>query len=454
MRERHDTVVVGGGQAGLAMSAVLQRWGREHVVLERRRVAERWRTERWDSLRFQFPNWSLQLPGYSYRGSDPDGFAHYGEIIRLLEAYATDIPVREHTAVVGLGEDHDHGGFVVSVAGGALHARRVVVATGPFQRPHIPRLSRAVSPSVLQLDPTRYRCPAGLPDGAVLVVGSGGSGCQIADELSRAGRRVYLSVSRHRRVPRPDPRPELFLDFMPRIKDACAAVLNVSTGGGLGMTRAERLRAAVATSPEMASLNVGSLNFGIFPMLEKYSRWKHDWEPAFLEMTRDHIFRNTFADLEHIVKELGQGHGTRFEFECYDLGHLYNLAWLIDQDWLEPPFFVQLVFGVLGGVGADLDNLQHLHTIADKLFGNSYEWSVLAAGRHQMPFATQAAMLGGNLPVGMEDSLFIGPGELTPSNAAQVRKIRGIIEALGFEVATPAQARERLALKGADHVAF
>ena len=204
----------------------------------------------------------------------------------------------------------------------------------------------------------------------------------------------------------------------------------------------------------MASLNVGSLNFGIFPMLEKYTNWQHDWEPKFLEMTRDFIFRNTFGDMEYVVKELGQGHGTKFEFECYDLGHLYNLAWLIDQGWIEPPFFVQMVFGILGGVGADLDNLMHMHTIAQKLFGDSYEWSVLAAGRHQMSFATQAALLGGNLRVGMEDSLYIGPGALTPSNAAQVTKIRGIIEALGHTVATPAQARERLGLKGVDLVTF
>jgi uncharacterized protein (DUF849 family) len=280
---------------------------------------------------------------------------------------------------------------------------------------------------------------------------------EIADaavEAARAGAAVIHLHARDPETGRPDPRPELFLDFMGRISAECDAVLNVSTGGGLGMTREERLRAAVATSPEMASLNVGSLNFGIFPMLEKYTQWKHDWEPAFLEMTRDFIFKNTFADLEYVVKELGQGHGTRFEFECYDLGHLYNLAWLIDQGWLEPPYFVQMVFGVLGGVGADLDNLQHMHTIAQKLFGDSYEWSVLAAGRHQMSFATQAAMLGGNLRVGMEDSLFIGPGELTPSNAAQVAKIRGIVEALGYTVATADEARQRLALKGADRVTF
>jgi uncharacterized protein (DUF849 family) len=277
---------------------------------------------------------------------------------------------------------------------------------------------------------------------------------QASIEAAEAGAAIIHLHARNPETGQPDPRPELFQQFMPQIANACDAVINVSTGGGLGMTREERLRAAVTTSPEMASLNVGSLNFGIFPMLEKYSQWKHDWEPEFLEMTRDFVFKNTFADLEYIVKELAGGHGTRFEFECYDLGHLYNLAWLIDQGWLEPPYFVQMVFGILGGVGADLDNLQHMHTIAEKLFGDSYEWSVLAAGRHQMSFATQAAMLGGNLRVGMEDSLYIGPGELTPSNASQVKKIRGIVESLGHRIATPAEARQRLALKGAEHVAF
>jgi uncharacterized protein (DUF849 family) len=275
---------------------------------------------------------------------------------------------------------------------------------------------------------------------------------QASVEAAEAGAAIIHLHARNPETGQPDPRPELFHDFMSRIAAESDAVLNVSTGGGLGMTREERLRAAVSVSPEMASLNVGSLNFGVFPMLEKYSQWKHDWEPAFLEMTRDFIFRNTFADLEYVVKQLGQGHGTRFEFECYDLGHLYNLAWLLDQGWLEPPYFVQMVFGVLGGVGADLDNLLHMHTIAQKLFGDSYEWSVLAAGRHQLGFATQAAMLGGNLRVGMEDSLFIGPGELTLSNAHQVAKIRSIIESLGHTVATPTQARERLGLKGADGV--
>jgi putative flavoprotein involved in K+ transport len=202
MRAHHDTVVIGGGQAGLAMSAVLQQHGREHVVLERRAVGERWRTERWESLRFQFPNWSLELPGYAYSGQDPDGFAQWREILRVIEGYAASIraPVREHTEVTGLRADD--GGFVLSIPDGAIHARRVVVATGPFQRPRIPLLSRDIASSVLQTDPTRYRRPEDLPEGAVLVVGSGASGCQIGDELLRAGRTVFLSVSRHRRVPR------------------------------------------------------------------------------------------------------------------------------------------------------------------------------------------------------------------------------------------------------------
>jgi uncharacterized protein (DUF849 family) len=277
---------------------------------------------------------------------------------------------------------------------------------------------------------------------------------QAAVDAARAGAAIIHLHARDPETGRPDSRPELFQQFMPRIASECDAVLNVSTGGGLGMSRDDRLRAAVAMSPEMASLNVGSMNFGIFPMQTRHSQWQHEWEPAFLDMTRDLVFKNTFADLEHIVKEFGQGHGTRFEFECYDLGHLYNVAWLVDQGWLEPPFFVQMVFGILGGAGADLDNLMHMHTIADRLLGDSYEWSVLAAGRHQMPFATHAATLGGNVRVGMEDSLYIGPGELATSSAAQVQKIRGIVEALGYQVATPAEARSRLALKGADRVGF
>lgn len=277
---------------------------------------------------------------------------------------------------------------------------------------------------------------------------------QASVEAAEAGAAIIHLHARNPENGRPDPNPDLFMEFLPRIKQQSNAVLNVSTGGGLGMTREERLRAAVRASPEMASLNVGSLNFGIFPMLSRYKDWKHDWEPQFLEMTRDFIFKNTFADIEYVIRELGEGHGTKFEFECYDLGHLYNLAWIVEQGWVKPPFFVQMVFGILGGVGPDLDNLMHMHTIAEKLFGGSYEWSVLAAGRHQMPFATQAALLGGNLRVGMEDSLYIGPGRKATSNAEQVRKIRQIVENLGRTVATPDEARQRLGLKGADEVKF
>ena len=205
----------------------------------------------------------------------------------------------------------------------------------------------------------------------------------------------------------------------------------------------------------MASLNMGSMNFGIFPMLQKYDDFQHEWEHPFLEMTEDFIFPNTFKTIRYALENLGQTHGTKFEFECYDLGHLYNVKWFVDQGLIKPPFFIQMVFGILGGMGAELDHLVHLHKTADRLFGpENYEWSVLAAGRHQMPFATQSAMLGGNLRVGLEDSLFIGKGELATSNAQQVSRIREIIESLGLTVATAAEARERLALKGGDRVAF
>jgi uncharacterized protein (DUF849 family) len=277
---------------------------------------------------------------------------------------------------------------------------------------------------------------------------------QAAIGAAEAGATIIHLHARNPDNGKPDPRAETFEQFLPVIKDGCGAILNISTGGGLGMSIEERILAANTFAPEMASLNVGSMNFGIFPMASRYSEWKHDWEADFLNMTRDFIFPNTFTDIEFILKELGERHGTRFEFECYDLGHLYNLAYFVDQGMIEPPFFVQMVFGVLGGVGPDLDNLMHLHTIADRLFGDSYEWSVLAAGRHQMPFAAQSAMLGGNLRVGLEDSLYIGRGDLARSNAQQVEKIRTVIEELGLRVATPEEARDRLALKGVEHVNF
>lgn len=275
-----------------------------------------------------------------------------------------------------------------------------------------------------------------------------------AIEASAAGASIIHLHARRPENGRPDYRPETFMEFLPVIKEQCDAVINVSTGGGLGMTIDERLAAAKAASPEMASLNMGSLNFGIFPMAQKYDEWKYDWEKDFLEMTRDFIFPNTFKTIEYALRTLGDEHGTRFEFECYDLGHLYNLAYFVDQGLIKPPFFIQLIYGILGGAGADMDNLTHMHSIATKLFGDDFEWSVLAAGRHQMPFATQAASMGGNLRVGLEDSLYIGKGELAKSNADQVSKIRGIIESLGNTVATTTETRQRLALKGSDNVQF
>lgn len=235
---------------------------------------------------------------------------------------------------------------------------------------------------------------------------------QIAEasiEAAEAGASIIHLHARDPETGKPDPNPDLFMQFLPRIKQATDAVMNVSTGGGLGMSREERLLAATRTSPEMASMNIGSMNFGIFPMKDKYSNWKHAWEPEFLDMTRDFIFRNTFADIEYCLKELGEGHGTRFEFECYDLGHLYNLAWILDQGWIKGPIFVQMVFGILGGVGADLDNLMHMHTIANKLFGDDYEWSVLAAGRHQIPFTTQSALLGATSGSGWRTACISAP---------------------------------------------
>lgn len=274
-------------------------------------------------------------------------------------------------------------------------------------------------------------------------------------EAAEAGASIIHLHARDPETGKPDPRPETFMQFLPVIKQATDAVINVSTGGGLGMTMDERLLAATTASPEMASLNMGSMNFGIFPLLQKFTEWKHDWEPEFLEMTKDFIFPNTFKTIEYALKTLGEGHGTKFEFECYDLGHLYNVKWFIDQGLIKPPFFIQMVFGILGGAGSDLSNLMHMHQIADKLFGpENYEWSVLAAGKNQMPFATQSAMLGGNLRVGLEDSLYIGAGKLAESNADQVKKIRTIIEEMGLSVATPEEARERLALKGNDAVKF
>ena len=253
---------------------------------------------------------------------------------------------------------------------------------------------------------------------------------------------------------RPTPDPDVCMQFLPPIKEACDAVINITTGGGHGMTVDERLEAPLRIKPEMSSLNMGSMNFGLFPMLARYDEFRFEWERAHLENSRDFIFRNTFKDIEHILETLGEGCGTRFEFECYDIGHLYNLAHFLDRGLVKPPLFIQSIFGILGGIGADPENVTHMRRIADKLFGDQYIWSVLAGGRHQIPLVTMSAVMGGNVRVGLEDSLYAGKGRLATSNAEQVSIVRRILERLSLEIATPDEAREMLALKGADQVAF
>lgn len=280
---------------------------------------------------------------------------------------------------------------------------------------------------------------------------------EIASQAIDAAHAGAAILHLHARDPgngRPTPDPAVFMQFLPKIKSETDAVINISTGGGPGMTVDERIAAALHASPEMASLNMGSMNFGLYPLLAKYPEWKHDWEPKFLEMTRDFIFRNTFKDIETILEKLGEGCGTRFEFECYDVGHLYNLAHFLDRGLVKPPLFVQTIFGILGGIGADEENLIHMRRMALKLFGEDHEWSVLAAGRFQMPYVTRAGISGGNVRVGLEDSLYLGKGQMAENNAQQVSKIRRILEDLSLTIATPDEARQRLALKGGDQVGF
>jgi uncharacterized protein (DUF849 family) len=275
-----------------------------------------------------------------------------------------------------------------------------------------------------------------------------------AVEAAAAGAAVLHLHARDPRDGRPTPDPSVFMQFLPRIKESCDAVVNITTGGGQGMSLDERLAAALRASPELASLNMGSMNFGMYPMLGRYDNFKYDWEARYLESSRNWIFRNTFGDIESILERLGKQHGTRFEFECYDTGHLYTLAHFLDRKLVTPPLFVQSIFGILGGQGADPENLLHARRIADKLFGTEYRWSVMASGRHQIPFTTMAALNGANVRVGLEDSLYSGKGRLATSNAEQVRLIRQILEALSLEVASAAEAREILALKGGANVAF
>jgi uncharacterized protein (DUF849 family) len=282
-----------------------------------------------------------------------------------------------------------------------------------------------------------------------------------ADEIAEssvaaaeAGAAILHLHAREPETGKPSGDPDLFMNFLPRIKQQCNAVVNITTGGGQGMTLDDRIAAAKRTRPEMASLNMGSINFGLYPMLNRYQTFNHPWECKHLKDSKEAIFKNTFGDIERVLKEVGEGCGTRFEFECYDVGHLYNLAHFLDRKLVKPPLFVQTVFGILGGIGPDPENVMHMRRMADKLFGDDYKWSILAAGRHQMPLCTMAATMGANVRVGLEDSLYLGKGELAPSNAAQVAKIRRILEDLSLEIATPDEARELLALKGGDQVAF
>ena len=280
---------------------------------------------------------------------------------------------------------------------------------------------------------------------------------QIGEQAVAAAEAGAAILHLHARDPedgRPTPDPEVFRRFLPTIKQATDAVVNVTTGGGHNMTVAERTAAGRALAPEMCSLNMGSINFGLFPAAERFSEWKHDWEPEYLEGTRDFIFKNTFADIETILRELGEANGTRFEFECYDIGHIHTLGHFLQRGLVKPPLFVQFVLGVLGGIGPTPDNLLHMKRTADAVLGDAYRFSVLAAGRHQMPLVTMGAILGGHVRVGLEDSLYIAKGEKAQSNAQQVAKIRRILEELSLEPATPAEARELLALKGGDRVAF
>ncbi|WP_041863090.1 BKACE family enzyme [Bordetella petrii] len=281
---------------------------------------------------------------------------------------------------------------------------------------------------------------------------------QIAEqaiEAAEAGAAILHLHARDPRDGRPTADPAVFDEFIPRIRDATDAVINITTGGSTRMTLEERLAYPLRAKPEMCSLNMGSMNFSIHPAARRISEWKHGWEKPYIEGMEDLIFRNTFRDIRHILKVLGEECGTRFEFECYDMGHLYNLAHFVDEGLIKGPLFIQSIFGILGGMGPDPENLVAMKTTADRLFGrDGYRFSVLGAGRHQMPLVTMGAILGGNVRVGLEDSLYLARGQLAKSCAEQVGKIRRILSELSLDIATPAEARAMLGLKGADAVAF
>ena len=279
---------------------------------------------------------------------------------------------------------------------------------------------------------------------------------EIADAAIGAAKAGAAVVHLHARDPkdgRPDQTPEAFAPFLQVIKQACDVVVNITTGGAATMTIEQRVKPAATFKPEVASLNMGTMNFGLYPMLERFKDFKHDWERPYLEGSRERMFKNTFTDIEYILTTCA-ANGTRFEIECYDIGHLYTLRHFADRGVVKPPFFIQSVFGILGGIGQHPEDVMHMKRTADRLFGDEYRWSVLGAGRGQLPIAAMAAAMGGNVRVGLEDSLWIGAGQLAKSNAEQVTRVRQIIEGLGLEIATPDEAREILELKGGDKVAF
>ncbi|UES52406.1 3-keto-5-aminohexanoate cleavage protein [Roseibium aggregatum] len=271
---------------------------------------------------------------------------------------------------------------------------------------------------------------------------------------AEAGAAILHLHARNPETGQPSAREADFMAFLPEIKAGCGAVLNLSTGGSAIMSLEDRLAGPLKAEPEMCSLNMGTMNFALYPLADRYDAWVHDWEQPFLRGTDDLVFKNTPRDIEFVLTQMGQQRGARFEFECYDVGHLYMLRHFADRGLVKPPYFIQFVFGVLGGIGTDPENLQHMKRMADKLFGDDYIFSVLAAGRQQIPFATIAASMGGHVRVGLEDNLYIAKGELARSNAEQVTKIRKIVEELGRTVATPEEARQMLGLKGAGETAF
>ncbi|MBA3337116.1 MAG: 3-keto-5-aminohexanoate cleavage protein [Chloroflexia bacterium] len=315
------------------------------------------------------------------------------------------------------------------MASGGVGARKAIISCAVTGAIHVPSQS-----PYLPITPEEIASSA---------IGAAGAGAAI----------LHL----HARDPEdgsPSADPDLFMRFLPEIKRGTDAIVNISTGGGQRMTLEERLAAALRAKPEMCSLNMGSMNFGLYPVLNRVKEFRYEWEPRYLEGSRDFIFKNTFTDIERILRELGETHGVRFEFECYDVGHLYTLAHFLDRGLVQPPLFVQTIFGILGGIGPEPEDLLHMRRTADRLFGDAYLWSILGAGRHQLNLVTMGAIMGGNVRVGLEDSVYLGKGELATTNAALVSKIRRILAELSIEIATPDEARAMLSLKGSAKVGF